>query len=159
MQKTIIDWQNSPDVVELTEDTEVLGLFVGHEADLVKRKLVFTHRNPNLNTRISIKAVVFDESKFDLEAMVRIPDGAGNTDTYLKIDCLIMSDKAQARAVPSLEIQEDEVKGGHGATVGMVDQSQLHYIMSRGFPREAAETMLVEAFIGEMQMAIDAVDA
>ncbi len=156
MKNLVINWQEEAELIELDQDTHLLGLFVGHNSDEIKRKLVFSHAAPNLTTRVEIKAVVFDQAKFDLEAMVRIPDGSAHTDTYLKIDCLIMGEQARARAVPSLEIQEDEVKGGHGATVGMVDQDQVHYLMSRGFPRDIAENMLVEAFIGEMQDQIDA---
>lgn len=156
MDNIVIDWKKHEGVIQIDTDTQVLGLFVGRNTDEIKSKLIFSHAKPNLTTRIDIKAVVFDQAKFDLEAMVQIPDGADNTDTYLKIDCLIMGEKARARAVPSLEIQEDEVKGGHGATVGMVDHEQVHYLMSRGFPRDIAENMLVEAFIGEMQALIDA---
>ena len=69
------------------------------------------------------------------------------TDTYLKIDCLVVSDKAFARAIPSLEINESEVKGGHGATIGYLDPAQIYYLKSHGISSEDSERLLIDAFL------------
>jgi Fe-S cluster assembly protein SufD len=151
MQKAILDLTKTEQTIEITEDTQLLGLFVGHNDEEVKSRLNIIHRKPNLTSRINIKAVVFDKANFDLEAKLLIDDGASNSDTYLKVDALIMDDGARARAVPSLEIKEDNVKGGHGATVGQVNREQVHYMMSRGFSKPDAEKLIVEAFIQDIK--------
>jgi len=151
MQKIVLDFSIPNQEIEITEDTQLLGLFVGHNEDEVKSQLSIIHRKPNLTSRVNIKAVVFDKANFDLEAKLIIDDGASNSDTYLKVDALIMDDGARARAVPSLEIKEDNVKGGHGATVGQVNREQVHYMMSRRFSKTDAEKLIVEAFIQDIQ--------
>jgi Fe-S cluster assembly protein SufD len=133
---------------EITEDTEVNALFLGRNNDSVQTKFNVIHKKPGLTSRINIKAVVFDNARFDLEGILRIEKGATATDTYLKIDCLVMSDTAFARAVPSLEILGSEVKGGHGATIGYIDPEQIYYMKSHGLTQEESEKMIVEAFIG-----------
>lgn len=63
---------------------------------------------------------------------------------------LIIGTKASARAIPSLEITEESVKGGHGATVGNIDEEHLYYLQSRGLSASMAQKMLVEGFIKDI---------
>src|SRR5690606_25132634 len=100
--------------------------------DKLISRIEFVHSKPGITSRINIKAVLYDKSKFDFEGVLVIPKGASNTDSYLKIDCLVLSEHASARAIPSLEILEDEVKAGHGATIGYVDEDMMTYLTSRG---------------------------
>jgi Fe-S cluster assembly protein SufD len=149
MQRKVIDWQNLPETLTVDEDLELVGVFVGRNSDEIKEKLRIVHTKPGLTSRVTLKAVLYDQSKFNVEAILAIDKGASGTDTYLKMDVMLLSDQATARAVPSLEIHEDAVKGGHGATVGMVDAEQMHYLVARGLSRAQAEALLVEAFLGE----------
>ena len=57
-------------------------------------------------------------------------------------------------AKPELEIFADDVLCGHGATCGQPDEELLFYLMARGLPKPVAESLLVQAFVGE---AIEAV--
>jgi Fe-S cluster assembly protein SufD len=51
---------------------------------------------------------------------------------------------------PELEIYADDVKCGHGAAVGALDESQLFYLQSRGIPAEEARNLLVGAYFAEL---------
>ena len=115
MKQVVLDLTKPNQQVEITEDTEVLGLFEGRGDDQLKTNLDIVHKKPYLTSRVFIKAVVFDRANFDIEAKMVIERGATQTDSYLKVDALIMDETAKARAVPSLEISEDNVKGGHGS--------------------------------------------
>jgi Fe-S cluster assembly protein SufD len=147
MTKIQIDLTKPENIIEVEDDCEIVGLFIGKGDANIKTSLKIIHRKPHLTSRVNIKAIVFDKARFDLEGMLRIEKGAVDTDTYLKIDCLVMSDNAYARAVPSLEILESEVKGGHGATIGYLDPEMLYYIKSRGLSQKRSEETLVAAFI------------
>ncbi len=46
-----------------------------------------------------------------------------------------------------MEIDANEVKASHGATMGQVDDEHIFYLMSRGLTREQAETMIVKGFL------------
>lgn len=147
MKTTTIDLEDPDHHIEITEDTQIDALYIGRGKASVAPRLQIYHKFPHLKSRINIKAVVFDQANFDLEAKLVIDKGAEDTDSYLKVDALLMSDKARARAVPSLEILTDNVKGGHGATIGQVDPEQIFYLMSRGLSQQTAEEVIVEAFV------------
>lgn len=150
MKQIILDLNTDHQSIEITEDSEVLGLFVGHDLNKLTTKLEIIHNKPELSSLTMIKAVVYDQARFDMTGNLVINTGARNTDAYLRIDVLLMSDEASARAVPSLEITEDSVKGGHGATVGQVDAEQLFYLRCRGLSQPQAEHLLVTGFIQEL---------
>ncbi|CAG1023431.1 hypothetical protein DOJK_02335 [Patescibacteria group bacterium] len=147
MKKIEINFDKPEQIIEVTSDSEITGRFIGKDGSSVKCKITILHKKPNLKSRVNIKAVVFDHAKFDFEGMLRIEKGATGTDTYLKIDCLVMNENACARAIPSLEILESEVKGGHGATIGYLDPYQLYYLKSHGLSKKTSEDVLVEAFL------------
>lgn len=151
MQLINLDLTAAETILEITEDSEVIGLFVGKDAEQVKTKLRIFHQLPGITSRVNLKIVLYDQSRFELDALLLIEKGAAYTDTYLKADALVLSDQAFAKIVPSLEIKENEVKGGHGATVGQLDPQQLFYLQSHGFAAADAEQVLVEAFIEEIQ--------
>jgi Fe-S cluster assembly protein SufD len=44
----------------------------------------------------------------------------------------------------------DDVKCGHGGTVGQLDEDALFYLRSRGIARDRARSLLIYAFAGEM---------
>ncbi|HEX9804291.1 MAG TPA: SufD family Fe-S cluster assembly protein [Candidatus Dojkabacteria bacterium] len=139
----------------MTEEGEILGLFVLKNKESIKSKIYFTHKKPNLYTRITLKFILLDESEIDIEPTVRIEKGASLTNTYLRVDTLLLSKNARAHVVPSMEILEDEVKGGHGATIGMIDENQIWYLMSRGITKKEAEKILIEAFVNSLIQETD----
>jgi len=62
---------------------------------------------------------------------------------------LLLTDEAEADNKPELEIYADDVQCGHGATAGALDEDLLFYLKSRGLPEKEAETLLIQAFVGE----------
>lgn len=150
MKQIILDLTKADQTINIEEDSEIIGLFVGRDQDHILSTLNVIHDHPHLRSNTIIKAVVFDQSKFDLTGNLIIQKGASQTDAYLRIDVLVMSKDAFARAMPALEVMEDSVKGGHGATIGQVDQEQLFYLQSRGLNQEEAEAILVEGFVADL---------
>jgi Fe-S cluster assembly protein SufD len=57
-------------------------------------------------------------------------------------------------AQPQLEIYADDVKCGHGSTVGQLDENALFYMQQRGIPADEAKHLLMFAFAGEVIDAI-----
>lgn len=136
--------------VEITEDTEIIGWYFGCGNEKLKSEIEIIHNKPRLKSLTAVKAVLFDQSKFDATGNLVINKGAKFTDAYLRIDALMISPNAFARVVPSLEIFENDVKGGHGATVGEVDREQLFYLQSRGLNLYQAEELIILGFMTEI---------
>ena len=48
-----------------------------------------------------------------------------------------------------MEIEADDVKAGHAATIGKVDNDMLFYLQSRGIDKKEAEQLLIAGFFEE----------
>jgi len=67
---------------------------------------------------------------------------------------LLLSEDAVVNTKPQLEINANDVKCYHGATVGMLDDDALFYLRSRGLEREAARAMLIQGFMSDVVAGI-----
>jgi Fe-S cluster assembly protein SufD len=63
---------------------------------------------------------------------------------------IVLSEHAKADAIPNLEIEANDVRCGHAASVGPVDEETLFYLGSRGIPRAEAERLIVTGFFQEV---------
>ena len=59
-----------------------------------------------------------------------------NSNAYQSLKGIIGSDRAVIEVNPILLIDEYDVKAGHGATIGKLDEFSLYYLMSRGLNRK-----------------------
>ncbi len=105
------------------------------------------HEAPNTTGSTLVKAVVKDSARFDFFGMIKILKKAQKSIDFLQQDSLLLSEDASANAVPGLEIEADDVKASHAATVAPVNQDQLFYLRSRGIPETIATQLVAEAFL------------
>ena len=150
MNEVIIDLKKRENIFEIKEDTHLVAKLLCENSSDVKTSLVVIHRLKDKKSRIDIKVVVRDSSKFEINGLLKIENGASGTNSYLKIDCLMLDDNSYAKAIPSLEINESAVKAGHGGTIGRIDKNMIYYLESRGLDYKDAEDLLVKAFLGEI---------
>jgi Fe-S cluster assembly protein SufD len=99
--------------------------------------------------REMFKTVIDGDATGVFQGKIIVRQAAQQTDGKMKSDCLLLSDEGQMMNKPELEIFADDVACGHGATCGAPDEDLLFYLMARGLPRAVAESLLVQAFIGE----------
>ena len=125
----------------------LIGAFFLSNKDEVRLDVNIDHAAPDTSSDTLIKSVLTDRAVGSFYGLVSIRKGAKNTDTFFREDALLLSDTAKAEAIPSLEIDENEVKAGHASTVGPVDEEQLFYLMSRGITRKEAESLVVRGFL------------
>lgn len=127
----------------------ILGIFFG-KAHHLELHTNIVHTAPNTFSRIVIKGVLDGQATANIEGNIRIEKGAKNADADLKEHTILLSPTARATAIPGLEVLENEVKAGHGATVGRIDEEQLFYIMSRGLSIEQAKQLIIKGFLGSL---------
>lgn len=78
--------------------------------------------------------------------LIKIDETGQQTNSYLKNENLMLDDKSRADSIPSLEIDANDVRASHGATIGKIVEEYVFYLMSRGIPRNTAVRMVVEGF-------------
>jgi len=132
-------------------EVEVIGLVMSSGSDERSLETYITHVAPNTKSKVNVRAVLRGRSKFDFRGNVKIEKGAKGADAYLRSDALLFDDAKMGDDTPALEILEPDVKAGHAATIGKVDEQMLFYLMTRGLSRKQAEKLLVEGFIGPIK--------
>ena len=90
-----------------------------------------------------------DQPRF-IQNPVHIRPDAKNSDAFQTNRNLVLSEHAKADAIPNLEIENNEVRCGHAASVGPVEEETLFYLQSRGIPRKEAERLIVFGFFQEV---------
>ena len=96
------------------------------------------------------KGALQDQSRLVWRGMIRVNPGAQKSDGYQRDDNLVLSESARADSIPGLEIQADDVRCTHGATVGQVDDELLFYAQTRGLTRREASRMIVLGFFQQV---------
>ena len=59
---------------------------------------------------------------------------------------MLLSRESRARAIPGLEIDTNEVKATHSASVSQIEDDKIFYMMSRGLSTEDSKKMIALGF-------------
>ncbi|MEK7580782.1 MAG: SufD family Fe-S cluster assembly protein [Patescibacteria group bacterium] len=137
------------DVVLAGENSEieVVGLLMAKGESQTALEVYITHVGENTKSKVNVRAVLRGKSTFAFRGNVKIEKGAKGADAYLRSDALLFDDAKMGDDTPALEILERDVKAGHAATIGKVDEQMLFYLMSRGITRKQAEKLLIQGFV------------
>ena len=115
----------------------------------VDHTLRVEHRAPRTRSRVLYKGVLDGRARGVFQGTVVVNRDAQRTDAHQLHRAVLLSEGAEVNAKPELRIHADDVRCGHGATSGRLDDEQVFYLASRGIPRETARRLLIEAFLAE----------
>lgn len=101
-------------------------------------------------SRQQFRSLLDDSSRGIFTGKVMVRKGATGTDASQSHRALLLSDNAIANARPQLEIDNDDVKCAHGASVGALDREALFYLAQRGLDPTEARALLTAAFASEI---------
>ncbi len=108
-----------------------------------------THSAPCGKGVITAKGVARDESVLGIRGIIKIEQKAGGTDSQLNQAVLNLSPRAKVKATPALEIDTNDVKAAHSASITNLNPEILFYLESRGLAPEFAKKLLMEGFLKE----------
>lgn len=131
-------------------NSDMLGLYFGDADQHFDHNTSQDHVAPHAHSDLLYKGALDDSSRAVFRGIIRVEPGAQHTDAYQTNRNMLLSEQARADSLPNLEIEADDVKCSHGATVGQLDEESLFYLMSRGLERERAERLVVLGFLGEV---------
>jgi Fe-S cluster assembly protein SufD len=94
--------------------------------------------------------VLDDNSRGRFIGDLKIAPDAQQTEAHQTNRNLLLSETAEMRTQPQLEIYADGVKATHGASTGQLDESALFYMQQRGIDKQKARQLLVNAFMKEV---------
>ena len=126
------------------------GLSLTADKQHVDNLISIDHAKPNTSSRLNFKGILDGKSRAVFGGQVLVRKDAQKVDAQQSDKNLLLSDQAEVDSKPSLLIYADDVKCGHGATAGHVDEDALFYMKSRGLAPEIASRMLIHAFAREI---------
>jgi Fe-S cluster assembly protein SufD len=131
-------------------NSDMLGLYFAEAGQHFDHSTSQDHVAPHANSDLLYKGALDGDARTVFRGIIKVHRGAQQTDAYQTNRNLLLSPNARADSLPNLEIEADDVKCSHGASVGELDAEHLFYLMSRGISREKAERLVVIGFLGEV---------
>ncbi|MBU1143691.1 MAG: SufD family Fe-S cluster assembly protein [Firmicutes bacterium] len=114
-----------------------------------------THNAPNTYGDMTNIGIANKNGKIVLNGVEKIEKGMKNANAFQTLKGIITSDTAIVEVNPILLIDEYDVKAGHGATIGKIQEDVLFYLRSRGLTHIEAEKLIINGFIRPIVEEID----
>lgn len=129
---------------------DLLGVYLADGSQHMDHETLQDHLAPHASSNLLFKGALRDRGRSVFRGLIRVHPGAQRTDAYQTNRNLILSNEARADSLPNLEIQADDVRCSHAATIGQLDEEEIFYLLSRGIPKKEAVRLVVFGFFAEV---------
>jgi len=126
---------------------EVLSVAYAGEGQHQDAGAKMIHAAPETTSLIESKSISKDGGRTTYRGLVRVDPGCHHTKSHVRCDALILDEDSRSDTYPYMEIEEQDARIGHEATVSKVGEDQLFYLMARGLSEHQATAMIVNGFI------------
>ncbi len=144
-------WKSKKTITfELSGKNSKLNFFtfiLGKDDQSFQFETISQHKAENTHAHYHVRGALLDKSKIDYKGDIKIERKAQHADAYLANHTLMLSENAQTKTIPSLEIEADQVKAGHAATIGRVNDELMFYLKNRGISRTEGQKILLKGFL------------
>ncbi|HEV2906707.1 MAG TPA: SufD family Fe-S cluster assembly protein, partial [Actinomycetota bacterium] len=108
------------------------------------------HVAPECGSEVLYKGALKGRSRAVYSGWVHVRKDAQKTNAFQTNRNIVLSEEAKADSIPNLEIEANDVRCGHAASVGPVDEDVRFYMQSRGISADEAERLIVTGFFQEV---------
>lgn len=108
------------------------------------------HAAPRSQSEMLFKGVLKQKSRAVFNGRLHVIKDAQKITAYQANHNILLSNQAEVYSKPELEIDADDVKCKHGATIGQLDEEALFYLRSRGIDQIEATNILLKGFAEEV---------
>lgn len=126
---------------------KVTGGYAGGGTQHLDYDTLQEHAARNTVSDLAFRGVLAESSTAVWRGMIKVEEGAQQTDAFQECRNMLLSTDAHADAIPGLEILADDVACTHAAAIAQVDKDQVFYLTSRGLPEEQANKLVIEGFL------------
>ena len=131
------------------------GLFMVAGQQHVDNQTRIEHVQPYCTSRELYKGVLDGKGRGVFNGTIYVHKAAQKSNAKQTNKNLLLSPDAWINTKPQLEIYNNDVKCGHGSTIGRLDEEALFYLRCRGIGLEQARSLLTYAFASEMLSQIN----
>ena len=125
------------------------GLYAVRGDQLVDHHTSIDHAMPHCNSHQLYKGVLDDRARGVFNGKIFVRPDAQKTDAVQSNKNLLLSDQSEVNTKPQLEIDANDVRCTHGATIGQLDSEAAFYLQSRGIGANRARNLLTYAFAAD----------
>jgi len=123
----------------------IYSIYIGNRDRELDLSYYMNHIGRRSISNIEVKGALKDRAKKVFKGTIDFKLGSSKSEGREGESVIIFDKTVKSKAVPLLLCTEDDVKGEHAASSGKIDEDKLFYIMSRGFSKEEAMKLIVEA--------------
>ena len=126
------------------------GLYAVTGQQHIDHHTIIDHAMPHCNSRQLYRGILDGHATGVFNGKVIVRQDAQKTDAIQSNKNLLLSRHADINTKPQLEIDANDVRCTHGATVGQIDEEAMFYLRSRGINRDDARSLLTYAFAADI---------
>ncbi len=121
------------------------GVYFKEEDQFLDILATNEHNGNDTDSEAMFNGSLKDNAHKNWKGVVDLRPGCVSADGKIGDYSMMFSDTVKNKTAPILLCAEKEVAGNHAASVGRLNKEMLFYIMSRGFDKKQAESMMLEA--------------
>jgi Fe-S cluster assembly protein SufD len=131
------------------------GLYLLNGTQHVDNQVIIDHTSSYTTANELYKGILDGKSHSVFHGSIIVREGIQKVNANQVDKNLLLSDQAEADTKPAFWIYSDDVKCGHGAACGQMDENALFYLKTRGMDDNLARRVLTRAFATQIIDSID----
>jgi len=131
-------------------NSEIYGVYLMDSGQHINNQVYVDHVKANCTSNQIFKGILDEQASGVFNGHVLVHRNAQHTSASQTNRNILLTDEASINTQPFLEIYADDVKCGHGATVGQLDKEAMFYLRSRGIGEKNARMLLMYAYAAEI---------
>ena len=131
-------------------ETWLGGVLLASNDERCENYTTIRHHVSHCTSNELYKYILDKRARAGFSGRIVVDHGAQKTESYQTNRNVLLSDDAKVMGRPQLEIYADDVKCGHGATTGKLDEMAIFYMQQRGIGIDEARMLLLQAFTSDV---------
>ena len=125
---------------------EMLGVLCGDQRQFFDHHTLQDHAAHHTSSDLLYKGTLTGRARSVFSGLIHARKSAQKTDAIQTNRNLLLSDGSRADSIPNLEIEANDLRCTHAATIAPVDDEQMFYLRARGLTEIDAKRAIVEGF-------------
>ncbi len=125
---------------------DVVLFFLGKDTEKFPCDIIIKSHARATYASVVVRALLTDASSLDMNGICTLAPGSQKSELFFASHSLLLSNSAQAKVIPSLEVEVDDIKASHAATLGKLDDEKMFFLQSRGFTQKQATQLIAQNF-------------
>jgi len=143
----VIDAKMHVDLIGEGAEVKMRAIAISSDQNEQKIDVLIVHKAPHTYGDMTNIGIANKQGKIVLNGVEKIEKGMKHANAFQTLKGIITSDEAIVEVNPILLIDEFDVKAGHGATIGKIEEDALYYLRSRGLTLAEAEKLIINGFL------------